>query len=903
MKKITLVLVATIVFCLGLGVPDVKADTPVKREMRSAWVATVWRLDWPSTVITSTGNASQIERQKKDMTQLLDSLCINNFNAINFQVRSRSDAFYKSSYEPWSSDLVGTRGMDPGWDPLEWIVQECHKRGMECHAWVNPYRYESQVGQWNGTPKCYRETHPEWLIDVNGASILNPARQDVIDQIVRVIREIVHNYDIDGVLFDDYFYLSGTPTGSSGDGDQYKEYVDNGGKLGQADWRRENVNRMIQSVYNMIQEEKPWVRFGVSPAGIACTSASVARKYGISPCPTGSDWQYNDIYSDPIAWLNNRSIDFISPQIYWTIGNSSADYDKASKWWSEVANKFGRHFFASHSISNLTASSTASGKSLNERNIENSMDAEPMASGPNANDYTEYTNEIRLNREYSMDNAPGSIFYSCKYIYKNSPLFGHHLRKNVFNTPALVPAMTYKPGNNPGQIKNLKLSNGLLEWTGYDNVRYTVYAVPVSVPVANFDKDAEYLLGTSYTSSYTIPLNRRAGYNIAVCVLDRYGNEYSPVFLGQSGKPLDAPELISPADGENIEAPFDFTWGSVENASGYAFELSEDADFNNVIATQIVYATSLNTYLMENLPLNRTLYWRVRSMGNGYTDGISGIRSFKASQLLITSPTDGETEVSITPVIRWSPSRSVTVEIYSDQELKTLDYSGNGSQGSHTVPSGNLSGSTTYYVRLGYTRNNEDCHTPVVSFTTKEAERVVPSIVSPSDGGSFNGNDEITVSRISGHSKITVEIAASKSFPSRSRAIKTLYPGEFSYSAGDVRISSKSLVPGTTYYIRTKATYHNSDGTTSDTEYSPVISAKFMDVSGVGQVAGDKVDISISGNILSLGNATADVRIYNAAGALIHSMGNIAGNVVLPELQPGAYIVKVGEKAIKYICR
>ena len=124
------------------------ADAPVKREMRSAWVATVWNLDWPPSKISETGNASQIKKQQDAMTALLDSLAVNNMNAVNFQVRSRSDAMYKSSYEPWSSDLVSTRGLDPGWDPLEWVVAECHKRGLECHAWVNPYRYESQVNQW-----------------------------------------------------------------------------------------------------------------------------------------------------------------------------------------------------------------------------------------------------------------------------------------------------------------------------------------------------------------------------------------------------------------------------------------------------------------------------------------------------------------------------------------------------------------------------------------------------------------------------------------------------------------------------------------------------------------------------------------------------------------------------------
>ena len=455
---------------LSLSASLFAADAPVKREMRSAWVATVWRLDWPPSTISETGNESQIKRQKDAMTALLDSMASNNMNAINFQVRSRCDAMYKSSYEPWSSDLVSERGLEPGWDPLEWVVAECHKRGLECHAWINPYRYESVTNQWDNTPKCYRETNPEWLLDVNGASILNPGLQEVTDQIVKVIREIVQNYDIDGVLFDDYFYLSGTPTDESGDGLQYAAYKEAGGKLYHGDWRRDNVNRMIDAVYKMIQEEKPWVRFGVSPAGVACSDSNVAAKYGITASP-GSDWQYNDIYSDPIAWIYNHSLDYISPQIYWTIGHST-DYAELCPWWSEVAAKFNRHFFSSHSISSLTSTNSEyvpQSMSLREKTILNTL--QPKASGPNNKSYEEYANEVRLNRECTQNDAPGSIFYSCKYLYKTAPLFAHYLKTTVFNTPALVPAITWKPGYNPGSISDFTRNGNILEWKGYDNVR------------------------------------------------------------------------------------------------------------------------------------------------------------------------------------------------------------------------------------------------------------------------------------------------------------------------------------------------------------------------------------------------------------------------------------------------
>lgn len=898
MKSIKFLLSLAVLLCLGFSAKAENGDAPVKREMRSAWVATVWRLDWPSVTIGNTGNQSQIDRQKKDMTTLLDSLQINNFNAINFQIRSRCDAMYKSSYEPWSSDLVTNRGTDPGWDPLEWVVEECHKRGIECHAWVNPYRYESVTGQWTGDNE-YRKTHPDWIMDYNNASILNPGKQEVIDQIVRVIREVVQNYDVDGVLFDDYFYLSGTPM--SLDADLYQAYTKAGGKLSQADWRRDNVNRMVKSVYDMIQEEKPWVRFGVSPAGIACTSASVAKKYGISPCPTGSDWQYNSIYSDPIAWLNDKSIDFISPQIYWTIGNYT-DYDAAAKWWSEVANKFGRHFYSSHSISSLTASSTASGKSNAEQNIELAQEMNPLASGPNDADFTEYSNEVRLNRKYTLNDAPGSIFYSCKYIYSVAPKFGHHLRKYVFNTPSLVPAMTHKGGYNPGQIKNLSIMGTQLSWEGYDNVRYTIYAVPTSVPLANFDKEAEYLVGVSYDTKYTLPSKFGLGYNIGVCVLDRFGNEYSPIFLGQSAEQLAAPDLVYPADGEELEAPFDFKWTAVENALGYSFELSDKADFSNVISTQIVFTNSMSTSNIDNLPLQQNLYWRVRSMANSYVDGVSGIRSFKASQLLVTSPANEQQDVAIDPVITWAPVKDVEIEIYSDDMLDKKVYSAEANGGSHKVPAGYLAGAHTYYLRLVYTLNGELCNTPVVSFTTAELEKVVPSVTYPENGGTFHSEQDITLSEMHGHVKIQLEVAASSSFPSRSRFMQPLTDGTFTYKAGDVKISNKLLAVGTKYYIRAKAFYNTNDGVMVETAYSPVVEATYTESSGVDEIIGDGA-VAISGNILYVGDNPARVEIYNVSGALVNAADGVTGEYSLESLPAGVYVIRVAGKSMKYIGR
>ena len=875
------------------SVPTINAaDAPVKREMRSAWVATVWRLDWPENVISTTGSTSQIDKQKASMTRLLDSLQVNNMNAINFQVRSRCDAMYKSSYEPWSSDLVSTRGMDPGWDPLEWIVEECHKRGMECHAWVNPYRYESQIGQWN-LATDYRNTHPEWLLDVGEASILNPGLQEVTDQIVRVIREIVQNYDIDGVLFDDYFYLSGTPTDSSGDGDQYAAYVEAGGKLSHGDWRRDNVNRMVDAVYQMIQEEKPWVRFGISPAGVSCTSASHAAKYGIDPCTSGSDWQYNDIYSDPIAWIANHSLDYISPQVYWTIGYSAADFSIVTPWWAKVAAKFNRHFYTSHSISSLTASSKATTMSLREATIADGMN-QVKASGPNNTSFEEYANEVRLNRECSQDGAPGAIFYSCKYLYKTAPLFAHYLKTTVFNTQALVPAMTWKPGHNPGNVKNLSRSGNNLNWVGYDNVRYTVYAVPSAVAIENFAKEPEYLLGTSYSTTYAIPSEKQSGYNYAVCVLDRYGNEYAPMYAGVAAKDMEAPALTFPANDAEVELPIEFEWSSVANATNYILEIAEDASFSKMLYTMDCTSTSCSSAKFDKFP-NKKLYWRVRACGNGYNDGVSTVQSFTATTFEITAPKNGESGVSLTPTISWSVNRNVTIEIATNVDFTEAGmlHIAQADGVSYTVPAGVLGGYTAYYVRLGYERAGEKKYTEAVAFTTVEIIPEAMEFKYPVDGGAFYSNDFIHIEHNEGVKSIRVEMSASTTF-GRNRYIEECTGSWITTTkAGDIKVSNKLLEKDKLYYIRVQGKYTTSEGSKS-TDWKTISAYYRGEGVGVEGVVNDETKAYINNeNVVVFGEADF-VEIYNAAGQLV-DVKNVEGVSTLDinYLAKGAYIIKV----------
>lgn len=515
-----------------LAIAALPMSSGVKREVRSVWMATVWALDWPSSTSSTTA-------QKNEMVKYLDVLQKNNFNAVYFQVRTMSDAFYKSSYEPWSSYLTGTRGKDPGWDPLAFVVEECHKRGMECHAWVNPYRF-STGSNWSTAQDQALKSAGMLLAytksDGKTTTILNPGLESVRKRIVDVCKEIISNYDVDGLVFDDYFYPEGIPvTSSAGDYDLWQK---SGVSMTFGDWRRNNVNQMVADVYKMVQHQKPYVRFGISPAGAACTSAAVAAKHGIDRCPVASDWQYDGIFSDPVAWLEAGTIDYISPQLYWKTNHKTNPFGPMTKWWSYVAKHFGRHHYASHSISFLNSSNTTSA-------------------------WEEIGKQVQFSRDYTENEAPGAVFYSAAYVTgKKQSGFGEWLQVNKFQNKALTPAIDWKKSDlEKVQVSALSKRATVLSWAGVDNVRYSVYAVPESVNVETLDSNipAEYLLGVSYKTTYTMPDDKKSGYNYAVCVLDRYGNEYEPVYYGQSGV-----ESI----GENSGLTADYADGELRLSAG-----------------------------------------------------------------------------------------------------------------------------------------------------------------------------------------------------------------------------------------------------------------------------------------------------------------------------------------------
>lgn len=507
MKRYT----AILIYLILLSLPHLAlAGEPVKREMRGAWVATIYGLDWPSKSGT---DAATIADQKAQMRSMLDRLHDAGINAVMFQVRTFSDAMYRSKLEPWAVALTGTRGTAPSdreWDPLQYAIDEAHARGMELHAWVNPFRYSTSARAYTDKfdaamrpmlithttkPKSRREK-PKTTV------ILDPGNPHAREHVVKVCRDIVSRYDIDGLVFDDYFYPDRLPLGGGYD---FNEWKKSGTRLSQADWRRHNVNLTVHAVRRMIDEVKPYVTFGISPAGVGGGNGASAGRYGLQPC-TGNDWMYDRIFCDPLAWLEAGDVDYISPQIYWARDHSTNPYGPIATWWSEVASRFDRHFWASHSLSSMA-----------------------NKGGDTADAWRERAAQIEINREVTRDGAPGSIFYAARNING----FGRHLAAGVYASPALVPAREWKESADPGPVTALKVKGDRLSWKPVDPLcRYTVYAVPADTELLDAMSlndggiSASYLLGITYAPEYRLPADKLKGYRYVVAPLDRNGYEW-----------------------------------------------------------------------------------------------------------------------------------------------------------------------------------------------------------------------------------------------------------------------------------------------------------------------------------------------------------------------------------------
>ena len=501
---------------------NVVVESP-KREFRATWLTTHYRIDWPSTLAT---NATGVAAQKRQLCALLDTLKAGNLNAVMLQVRPTADAFYQSSYEPWSHNLTGTRGQNPGYDPLQFAIEECHKRGMELHAWVNPFRYEVTANSYGNVD--IRAAHPDWLLYyANGSyngTILDPGQPVVRQYVCNVLMEMVNNYDVDGMIWDDYFYPYGGTTFE--DSTSLRLYNTDG--LSAGDWRRQNVNKTIEMIYDSIQAVKPWVRFGMAPFGIWTTKTSVANSYGITLPQgiTGLD-DYSVQFCDPVAWVQGGYVDYIAPQIYWPTTSSGQNYTVLANWWGSTTQHFSDMLPENRRVHFYSAN----------------------------NDYSDWVTvneeakQVRANRNAAPYDAPGAIFYNTNQYKAKGLIDG--LKSQVFGYKALPPAMDWKSAPQPttdsigsGVLSNLRLTNDLLQWDdAYGYGRYTVYVYPKGYQ-SSYETSARYLFDIAGEQQISLAkVQDLPNKSIIVCVLDRYGNEFAPIFYNvadsESVPPID----------------------------------------------------------------------------------------------------------------------------------------------------------------------------------------------------------------------------------------------------------------------------------------------------------------------------------------------------------------------------
>lgn len=455
------------------------------REFRGVWIATVGNIDWPS------GKGLSVEQQKAEILNMFDIIRQNNMNAVVVQIRPSADAFYASSYEPWSVYLTGRQGTPPSpyYDPLEFMIEEAHKRCIEFHAWFNPYR-ALVTSTKNPNPSNHITwQHPEWFVDYGGKRYFDPGIPEVKAYFIKVVMDVVKRYDVDAIHFDDYFYPYRVGKTEFPDWRTYQKY---GKDLSKDDWRRTNVNQLVRDMSRAIKNEKPWVKFGISPFG-------VWRNQSVDPegsLTHAGQTNYDDLFADILLWQKEGWIDYCLPQLYWERGNRSADFSVLIDWWNQHAYK--RSVYIGLGVYKLGS----------KKGVWQST--------------TEITDQVETTRQYPR--VSGSCMYSMNALVKNKYNINHALQTKVFKHPALVPSMPWLEGFHPVraevQIRETRQGDKILEWhTRKGDWMYAIYKLPN--PHDIFKKE---LVAITRETHYIVP-SKDENYFYAIGTLDRLYNE------------------------------------------------------------------------------------------------------------------------------------------------------------------------------------------------------------------------------------------------------------------------------------------------------------------------------------------------------------------------------------------
>ncbi len=606
-----------LILVLVMGISN--AQNP-KREFRASWIATVTNLDWP---LTRGLNATA---QKNELITLLDALKATGINTVIFQVRSESDAMYPSQIEPWSYWLTGQQGLAPSYDPLQFAIEEAHKRGMELHAWFNPYRAERAVGNYTLHPTHVLVEHPEWGLQTGTAKFLDPGLPMVREYVLSVILDVIKRYDVDGVHMDDYFYPYPNNQITNQDSASWRLY--NRGFTNIHDWRRDNVNILIKAINDSVHFYKNHIKFGMSPFGI--------WKNGVPPGITGLD-AYSSIYCDAITWLQWRAVDYLTPQLYWPFGGGQ-DYAKLMPWWADSVFANNRHFYPGQATYRI----------------------------PQWNNASEIHNQIRANR--ANPKTRGSVFFRAQDFISNFKGFADSLKQNLYNTKALLPVMSWKDNVAPNPPRNFHFErvpgNGTsaLRWDvpltatdGDTAVRYVVYKFTTPNPTPqDFDNSVNIEDVYGVREARPAPSSTPTTWYFAVTALDRNYNESAVSNIVQVS-PLTSVVLASPANGSGQRDTVTVRWNYLLGASNYTLQVGEDPSFDSLVVVNV--SSLVDTFaVFSNLKGQKTYYWRVRAQNAAGVGAWSSSFTFVtltpgAPQLL--APLDKTTNVGLDSVLVW----------------------------------------------------------------------------------------------------------------------------------------------------------------------------------------------------------------------------------------------------------
>ncbi len=483
-------------FILGLAaiilaICSIQATNP-KREFRGAWMHTIFQ--------------SQYARQSTSENQAyligqLDKLQAAGINAVVWQIRPQADALYPSELEPWSRHLTGKAGVAPNpmWDPLQFMIDECHKRGMELHAWLNPYRVTTSPNEELPKNHIYYQ-HPERFVSYDRKLYFDPGLPENRDFIEQVVGDIISRYDVDAIHMDDYFYPYPVAGKDFPDSLSYEKY---GNGMNRGDWRRQNVDMLIEGLHKVISEKKPWIRLGISPFGIWRNKAND---------PKGSDTNglenYDALYADVLLWSEKGWVDYMLPQLYWSLEHKRASAEKLAYWWNENAN--GRHMYFG-------------------QDLKVTMDTHDINRSSNP---TQLAHKIALSRE--LPNVQGNCWWPGYMITSNYKGCADSLASNQQFSIALVPNYPWIDNIAPDTVSGLKLAKkdgqSNVSWSApsSDDVMQQAHAYVVYVFKKGENQDLENssaIKAVTYVPEYSFPAKTKGKFIVIVTTLDRANNE------------------------------------------------------------------------------------------------------------------------------------------------------------------------------------------------------------------------------------------------------------------------------------------------------------------------------------------------------------------------------------------